>query len=73
MHHTRRALVAAAHALADGYTLFFATMGTQAINPALYPKLRYDPQKDFAPISVTHLTPRVLVVGPQVSAKNSAN
>lgn len=63
---------AAAHAAPDGYTLFFATMGTQAINPALSPRLRYDPLKDFAPISVTHLTPRVLVVGPQVSAKNIA-
>ena len=47
-------------------------MGTQAINPALYPKLRYDPLKDFAPISVTHLTPRVLVAGPQVPAKTVA-
>lgn len=54
----------------DGYTLFFGTMGTQAINPALYPKLRYDPLKDFAPISLTHITPRVLVVGPSVPAKN---
>ncbi|RZL94935.1 MAG: tripartite tricarboxylate transporter substrate binding protein [Variovorax sp.] len=63
---------AAARAAPDGYTLFFATMGTQAINPALYPKLRYDPQKDFEPISVTHLTPRVLVAGPQVSAKSVA-
>jgi tripartite-type tricarboxylate transporter receptor subunit TctC len=61
---------AAAHALPDGYTLFFGTMGTQAINPALYKKLRYDPVKDFAPISVTHLTPRVLVVGAHVNAKN---
>ncbi len=56
----------------DGYTLFFATMGTQAINPALYPKLRYDPLKDFAPISLTHITPRVLVVGPSVSARSIA-
>jgi tripartite-type tricarboxylate transporter receptor subunit TctC len=56
----------------DGYTLFFATMGTQAINPALYPKLRYDPLKDFAPISLTHITPRVLVVGPSVPAKDIA-
>jgi tripartite-type tricarboxylate transporter receptor subunit TctC len=54
----------------DGYTLFFGTMGTQAINPALYPKLRYDPLKDFAPISLTHVTPRVLVVGPSVAAKS---
>ena len=63
---------AAAHAAPDGYTLLFGTMGTQAINPALYPKLRYDPLKDFAPISVTHLTPRVLVVGSQVAAKSVA-
>jgi len=57
---------------ADGYTLFFGTMGTQAINPAIYPKLRYDPQKDFAPISLTHITPRVLVVGPSVAARSIA-
>lgn len=63
---------AAAKAPADGYTLFFATMGTQAINPALYPRLRYDPIKDFAPISLTHITPRVLVVGPSVQARNVA-
>jgi tripartite-type tricarboxylate transporter receptor subunit TctC len=63
---------AAAKSPADGYTLFFGTMGTQAINPALYAKLRYDPLKDFAPISLTHITPRVLVVGPSVPAKNIA-
>jgi tripartite-type tricarboxylate transporter receptor subunit TctC len=56
----------------DGYTLFFATMGTQAINPALHAKLPYDPVKDFAPISVTHITPRVLVVGPSVKASSVA-
>ncbi|MEF7612447.1 tripartite tricarboxylate transporter substrate binding protein [Aquincola sp. MAHUQ-54] len=64
---------AAAKSPADGYTLFFATMGTHAINPALYPKLRYDPVKDFAPISLTHITPRVLVVGPSVPARNVAD
>ena len=53
---------AVARAVPDGYTLLFGTMGTQVINPALYPKLRYDPIKDFAPISLTHITPRVLVV-----------
>jgi tripartite-type tricarboxylate transporter receptor subunit TctC len=60
---------AAVKSPADGYTLFFGTMGTHAINPALYPKLRYDPLKDFAPISLTHITPRVLVVGPSVTAR----
>ena len=63
---------AAAKSAPDGYTLFFGTMGTQAINAALYPKLRYDPVKDFAPISLTHITPRVLVVGSAVAAKNVA-
>lgn len=63
---------AAAQSAPDGHTLFFATMGTLAINPAIYPKLRYDPVKDFAPISLTHVTPRVLVVGPSVKAKNIA-
>ncbi len=52
-----------ANAPADGYTLFFGTMGTHAINPSLYRKLPYDPIQDFAPVALTHKTPRVLVVG----------
>jgi tripartite-type tricarboxylate transporter receptor subunit TctC len=60
---------AVASAAPDGYTLLFGTMGTQAINPHLYAKLRYDPVKDFAPVSLTHSTPRVLVVNPSVRAK----
>jgi tripartite-type tricarboxylate transporter receptor subunit TctC len=63
---------AVAKSAPDGYTLFFGTMGTHAINAALYPKLRYDPVKDFAPLSLTHITPRVLVVGPSVPVKNIA-
>jgi tripartite-type tricarboxylate transporter receptor subunit TctC len=63
---------AVAKATPDGYTLLFGTMGTQVINPALYPKLRYDPSKDFAPISLTHITPRVLVVRSALPVKNIA-
>ncbi len=44
-------------------------MGTLAINPSLYPKLRYDPVKDFEYVSLTHTTPRVLVVHPSVQAR----
>lgn len=55
-----------ARAPADGYTLFFATTGTMAINPSLYKKIRYDPVKDFAPISLMATTPNVLVVHPQI-------
>ena len=61
-----------ARAPADGYMLLFGTMGTQAINASLYPKLRYDPLKDFTPIALTHVTPRVLVVGPSVKARTVA-
>ena len=53
-----------AKAPSDGHTLLFGTMGTHAINAALYPKLRYDPIKDFKPITLTHITPRVLVTSP---------
>ena len=61
---------AAAIAAPDGYTLMFATVGTHAINASLYAKLRYDPVKDFAPVALTHVAPRVLVVHPSVAANN---
>ena len=60
----------AAAAAPDGYTLMFATLGTHAINPSLYAKLRYDPVKDFVPVAMTHVAPRVLVVHPSVPAQN---
>jgi len=56
---------AAAKEPADGYTLVMATSGTFANNPALYPKLQYDPLKDFAPIANIGLTPQVLVTSPK--------
>ncbi|RZL91419.1 MAG: tripartite tricarboxylate transporter substrate binding protein [Variovorax sp.] len=58
-----------ARAPADGHTLFFGTTGTMAINPSLYTKLRYDPAKDFAPVSLMATTMNVLVVSPQIPAK----
>lgn len=61
-----------ARAPADGHTLFFGTTGTLAINPSLYKKLRYDPVKDFAPVSLMATTMNVLVVNPQVPARNLA-
>ena len=62
-----------AKAQPDGYTLFFGTTGTMAINPSLYSKLRYDPIKDFAPVSLMATTMNVLVVNPQVPANNLAD
>jgi len=61
---------AVARAAPDGHTLFFGTTGTLAINPSLYAKLRYDPVKDFAPVSLMATTMNVLVVNPDVPAKN---
>lgn len=46
----------------DGYTLLMGTVGTHGINKALYTKLAYDPQKDFAPITLVAGVPNVMVV-----------
>jgi tripartite-type tricarboxylate transporter receptor subunit TctC len=46
----------------DGYLLLFGTIGTHGIGPALYKQLPFDPIKDFAPISLLHLLPNVLIV-----------
>lgn len=51
-----------ARAAADGHTLLMATSSTLAIAPALYPKLAYQPLKDFAPIGMIAAVPFVLVV-----------
>ena len=45
----------------DGYTLLMVTISTHGIAPAIYPRLPYDPQKDFAPIANIGLTPQVLM------------
>jgi len=50
----------------DGYTLLYGTNGTHSINQALYQGLRFDPVKDFAPVSrMTEIT-ALLVVNPQL-------
>ena len=62
------AFVAAAPA--DGYTLLMGAASTNAINPSLHKNLRFDPLRDFAPITNVATVPNVLVVGPQVAARN---
>jgi tripartite-type tricarboxylate transporter receptor subunit TctC len=59
-----------AKAAPDGYTLVMGTSGTHAINVSLYPKLSYDPVKDFAPITRASLLPSMIVVHPSVPARN---
>lgn len=55
---------------ADGYTIMLATTIGLAVNPSLYSKLQYDPAKDFAAILPLAKIPSVVVVNPQVPAKN---
>lgn len=62
-----------ARAPADGYTLLMGTVGTQAINPALYKKLPYDPLKDFTPLGLVASAPVALVVSPGSPYKTVAD
>jgi tripartite-type tricarboxylate transporter receptor subunit TctC len=52
----------------DGYTLFMGTSGPLSINSTLYPKLPYDPIRDFAPVILTASAPFVIIVNPSVKA-----
>ena len=60
----------AAKAPADGYTLLMGHIGTLAVNPSLYPKLPYNPLKDFAPVAWVARVPNILVVNPAVPVKS---
>ena len=51
-----------AKSAADGYTLLMGTVGTHGINKSLFAKLAYDPQKDFAPITLVAGVPNVMVM-----------
>ncbi|MBI3368159.1 MAG: tripartite tricarboxylate transporter substrate binding protein [Burkholderiales bacterium] len=59
-----------AKAAPDGYNIVVGTVGTHAINGALYSKMPYDMVKDFAPITLLATTPNMLVVHNNVKANN---
>jgi len=54
----------------DGYTLLLGQSGPISINPGVYKTLPYDPEKDFAPITMTSNYPYVLVVNAKLPAQN---
>ena len=60
----------AARAAPDGYTLLLGPPGCLAINPTLYPKLPFDPLRDFEPITQLESGPQMLVVHPSVPAQS---
>jgi tripartite-type tricarboxylate transporter receptor subunit TctC len=61
----------AARAAPDGYTMLFVS-SSFVVNPSLYPKIPYDPYKDFAPVTVVGDSPNVLMVNPSVPASTVA-
>ena len=60
----------AAKAVPDGYTLVMASAGSHAVSPALYPKLAWDPVRDFVPITIVAVAPNILIVHPSLPVKS---
>jgi tripartite-type tricarboxylate transporter receptor subunit TctC len=58
----------AARSAPDGHTLFFGTISTLATNVSTFRKLPYDPLRDFAPVTLTAISPMFLVTHPSVPA-----
>jgi len=63
---------AVAKAPPDGYTLLMASSSTHGANVSVYPKLPFDPIKDFAPIVLVATNPNVLVVPPALGVNSLA-
>ena len=60
----------AARSAPDGYTLVYALPAQYSVNPALYPKLPYDPIRDFEPVMLMVRTPLILFAHPSVPVKS---
>jgi tripartite-type tricarboxylate transporter receptor subunit TctC len=60
----------AAQARPDGYTIAVGNMGTQSAAPALYPNLKYDPEKSFAQVGIVNYTPQAIVARKAMEAAN---
>jgi tripartite-type tricarboxylate transporter receptor subunit TctC len=58
-----------ARATPDGYTLLMGANGVIAVNPSLYRKMPFDPQKNLAPVSLVATAALLMVVHPSVAAR----
>ncbi|OZI50265.1 tripartite tricarboxylate transporter substrate binding protein BugE [Bordetella genomosp. 5] len=65
-------MAATARAKPDGYTIGLATVSTHGTAPHLFPKLAYDPVRDFTPISNLVTSPNILAVNPSHPARDLA-
>ena len=63
------AIETVAKAAADGYTLFFGTTGNLSVNPALYAKLPFNIERDFAPLTQVSSVPFLIYVNPSVPVR----
>jgi tripartite-type tricarboxylate transporter receptor subunit TctC len=54
----------------DGYTLLLTDLGGLVISASVYPKLPFNPAKDFSPVVMVSYSPHVLAVHPDVQAKD---
>lgn len=63
-------IIRAARSEPDGYTIMMGHMGTHGAAPAVYPKLEYDPTRDFAPIGLAAGTPILVVTRKDFPAKD---
>lgn len=61
----------AAHSPADGYTVLL-TLSSHTINPKLFPKLGYDVERDFTPVSLVTQIPQIVVANPSLPVNNIA-
>jgi tripartite-type tricarboxylate transporter receptor subunit TctC len=61
----------AARAAPDGYTLLLGSNGGLTMNPSLYTKLPYAPERDYQPVTQIESGPQILVVHPSVPAKSA--
>ncbi len=61
-----------ARAEPDGYTILMGTVATHALNPLILKTKPYDPEKDFAPVSLLVVVPNVLVINPELKVNNVA-
>jgi len=61
------AMQEAARAVPDGYTVVLGHVGTLAVNPAMMPRLPYDVQRDFQPVTLLAKVPMIFAVGPRMN------